>query len=96
MTILETMVADVNNASKTTPEVVMRRCISKRLSECDKRYNEELDCQLRDLINKFNNLSVYDMGKFIKRLSRSINRNYVEYTKQLISYRDTLKNSMKK
>lgn len=95
MTILETIADDLNKASKTTPQAVLRKCITKRLSECDKRFNDELDFQLRDLMNKFDNLSVYDMGKFIRRLSRSINRNYVEYTKQLISIRDTLKNSKK-
>ena len=93
MTILETIASDLDKASKTTPTYLLRRCISKRLSECDKRFNDELDFQIRDLMSKFDKLSVYDMGKFIKRLSRSINRSYVEYTNQLIAYRDAIKNS---
>lgn len=96
MTTLDTIIQDLDKASKTNPQVLLRKCISKRLSECDKRFNNELDYQIQDLMNKFDKLSIYDMGKFIKKLSRSINRNYIEYTKQLISYRNTLKNSKKK
>lgn len=96
MTVLETIKNDLEKASTTNPTKLLRSCVSKRLVECDKVFSKSVDKQIEELSEKFDKLSVTDMGRFIKKLSRSINKHYTDYTDQLIIYRDTLMNSNKK
>ena len=90
MTTLDTIKKELDDASKVNPDDLLRQCVVKRLVACDKRNDEELDAQVRDLMIKFDKLPLADMGRFIKRLSRTINKRYLDYTKQLISYRNSL------
>lgn len=95
MTNLEIIKHDLEQASHTNPDQLLRQCISERLVQCDQVFSDAVDDQIRDLTTKFDRLPIRDMGLFIKRLSKSINRHYIDYTQHLIIYRDTLKNSKK-
>jgi hypothetical protein len=86
------IINDLDTYSKIDPKALMRECINKRLINCSKVYNDEIDEQINTLLREFNNLSLSSMSRVIKKLSKSLNKRQMCYIKQLILYRDSLKN----
>ena len=81
---------ELAQCKKINRKELLRECMNNRIVECDEEHEKLIDCQIRRLYDDFSKLDVWQMKSFIKKLSRAIDKRYLDYTQQLIKYRDSL------